>query len=392
MENKRLKICYIANGNTIHTERWLRYFASQGHEVHLIPLGECNNDRMPGVIYHELEIKFKVIPKVRGIEKIIKVKRLVKKISPDIIHGHFVSGGGCYAYLSGFKPLVVTAWGSDIYLYSKQLFINKMLTRHTLQNADLITTDSNDLKNKVIKLGASKEKSYIIQFGVDTKLFHPTCDVNILKEELKIGDNEKIIFSPRMIRPIYNIDNIVKAFKLLQGDFGNLRLILKSKTKKDKEYRIYIEELAKRLGVEARIIFIGQVDHSTMPKLYSLSDVVVSIPTTDGTPVSVLEAMACGCNIVASDIPSLQEWIKDGWNGYLVNVKDIEEISQKIKKCLLIKSNKHETIINRNLNIIRERANYFSNMKKMERLYYSLMEENTKCYNTKRKEDKHFSY
>ena len=71
---------------------------------------------MPGVIYHKLEIKFKVIPKVQVIEKIIKVKRLVKNISPDIIHGHFVSGGGCYAYLSGFKPLVVTAWGSDINL------------------------------------------------------------------------------------------------------------------------------------------------------------------------------------------------------------------------------------------------------------------------------------
>lgn len=347
---------------------------------------------MPGVIYHKLEIKFKVIPKVQVIEKIIKVKRLVKNISPDIIHGHFVSGGGCYAYLSGFKPLVVTAWGSDIYLYPKQSFINKMLTRRTLQNADLITTDSNDLKNEVIKLGASRGKSYIIQFGVDTKLFHPTYATNALKRELKIGDNEKIIFSPRMIKSTYNIDNIVKAFKLLQRDFSNLRLILKSYIEKDKEYRIYVEKLAKRLGVKAQIIFIGQVNYSTMPKLYNLSDVVVSIPTTDGTPVSVLEAMACGCNIVASDIPSLQEWIKDGWNGYLVNVKDIEEISQKIKKCLLIKSDEREKIINRNLNIIRERADYFSNMKKMERLYYRLVGKNAKCYNTKRKEDNPFSY
>lgn len=381
MEHKRLKICYIADANSIHTERWLRYFVSQGHKVHLIPVGDYNNERIPGVIYHNLEIKFKVIPKIQAIERVIKVKRLVKKISPDIIHGHFVIGGGRLAYLSGFRPLVVTAWGSDIYLYPKQPFINKMLTRRTLQNADLITTDSNDLENEVIKLGASRGKSYIIQFGVDIKLFHPTYDTNTLKKELKIRNNEKIILSPRMITPIYNIDNIVKAFKLLQRDFSNLRLILKSYVERDKEYRIYIEKLAKRLGLEARIIFIGQVNYSTMPKLYNLSDVVVSIPTTDGTPVSVLEAMACGCNIVATNIPSLQEWIKDGWNGYLVNVKDIEEISQKIKKCLFIKSDEREKIINRNFNIIRERADYFSNMKKMEILYYRLVEKNAKCYN-----------
>lgn len=380
LQNKRLKICYIANPNNIHIERWLRYFVSQGHEVHLIPLGDYNK-RMPGVIYHNLEIKFKVIPKIWTIEKAIKVKRLVKKNLPDIIHGHFITEGGYLAYLSGVKPLVVTAWGSDIYLYPKQSFVKKLLTQRTLQNADLITIDSNDLKNKVVKLGASSEKSYIIQFGVDTKLFNPKYDVNALKKELKIGDNEKIIFSPRMIKPIYNIDNIVKAFKLLQRDFSNLRLILKSYIEKDKEYRKYIEELAKRLGVEARIIFIGKVKYSIMPKLYNLSDVLVSIPTTDGTPVSVLEAMACGCSIVASDIPSLKEWIINGWNGYLVKVEDPEEISQKIKKCLLIKSDERKKIINRNLNIIRERADYFSNMKEMERLYYRLVEKNVKCYN-----------
>lgn len=104
-----------------------------------------------------------------------------------------------------------------------------------------------------------------------------------------------------------------------------------------------------------------------------MSDVVVSVSSTDGTPMSVLEAMACGCNIVASNIPSLQEWIKDGWNGYLVNVEDPEEISRKIEKCLFIKSDERQKIINRNLNIIEEKADYYSNMKRMEELYYGLM-------------------
>ena len=379
MKYKKLKLCFIANPNSIHTEKWLRYFINQMHEVHLIPVRNYNK-RIPGVIYHNLEGKFKSIPILWIIEKIIKARRLIKKLSPDIIHGHYISGSGILSYLCGFKPLVITAWGSDINSYSEYSFVKKILLRRTVQNANLITVVSNDLRKRVIKLGASRENSYIIQFGIDTKLFHSGYDVSALKKKLKIEDNEKIIFSPRMMLFKYNIDNIIKAFKLLQRDFGNLRLILKSYLEKDKDkgYIKYIKRLVKELGIEDRTIFIGQVKYSTMPKLYNLSDVVVSIPNTDGAPLSVLEGMACGCNIVASNIPALQEWIKDDWNGYLVNVKDIEDISQKIKKSLLIKSDKREEIINRNLNIIREKADYFSSMKKMERLYYRLIEKNIK--------------
>jgi len=371
LESKKLKICYIADANSVHTKRWLRYFVNRGHEIHLIPLADYNK-KISGVIYHNLKIKFKAIPKLRTIEKIIRLRKLIKIISPDIIHGHYVSGGGYLSHFSGFKPLVITAWGSDIYLYSKQTFIEKILTKRTLQNADLITADSNDLRNEAIKLGASEEKSYIIQFGVNTELFHPGYNVSNLKRELKIKDNEKVIFSPRAMKPVYNIDNIIRAFKLLQKKFSNLKLILKLYLKEDEGYKKYIEKLVKELSVEEQTIFIKRVEYSTMAKLYNLSDVVVSVSSTDGTPMSVLEAMACGCNIVASNIPSLQEWIKDDWNGHLVNVKDPEEISRKIEKCLLMKFDERQEIINQNLNIIKEKADYYSNMKKMEKLYCSL--------------------
>lgn len=372
LEGKRLKICYIADANSVHTKRWLKYFVNRGHKIHLIPLADYNK-KISGVIYHNLKIKFKTIPKLQIIEKAIRSKKLIKRISPDIIHGHYVPGGGYLSYLSGFKPLIVTAWGSDIYSYRKQTLIRRILTKRTLQNADLITVDSNDLRSKAIKLGASEEKSYIIQFGVDTKLFHPGHNVSSLKRKLEIKDDEKVIFSPRMMKPIYNIDNIVRTFKLLRKNFSNLKLILKSYLEKDEGYKKYIETLVKKLGVREQTIFLGEIEYSTMAKLYNLSDVIVSISSTDGTPMSVLEAMACGCNIVASNIPSLQEWIKDGWNGYLVNVEDPEEISRKIEKCLFIKFDEHQKIIDRNLNIIKEKADYYSNMKRMEELYYDLM-------------------
>jgi len=380
MRRKKLKICYFADPNSIHTQRWLRYFVEQGHEIHLI----CSNKydkRIPGVIHHDLidnlNIKLHNVPKLEGIEWNIRaislVRNLTRKICPDVVHAHFVTGQGHLAFLNGFHPLVITAWGSDINLYSNQKFYERMLTRLTLKKADLITTPSRDLKNRMINLGTSGDKIHIIQFGVDTKIFHPNYDISDFRQELGIKGKDKAILSPRWTRPHYNIDNVIRAFDLLRNDCKYLKLILINCLSQE-NYGSYLKDLVRGLQLENETIFIDQVEHKSMARLYNLADVIVSIPNTDGTPVSVLEAMACGCNIVACDVPSLREWIKDGQNGYLVNVNDIEEISHKIKYSLLMGTDERERFISRNLNIIKEKANYYSNMKQMEDLYYSLVE------------------
>jgi len=111
-----MKICYIST-KSIHTRRWVEYFAEKGHEVHLITQ-EYDNYR--GVKIHVVKPK---ASKLSPLFKAIVIRNLVKKIKPDILHVHQVVPFGLYGALSRFHPFVVSAWGSNVSKHTKS-FLN----------------------------------------------------------------------------------------------------------------------------------------------------------------------------------------------------------------------------------------------------------------------------
>jgi len=376
-----MRICYFADGRSIHTQRWVEYFAGQGHEIHLMSY-EPYTGQNGSIVHHDLQplnslhLAFGWLPKVRAIEHLLRARRVVQiavnNLHPDLVHGHFLAGYGHLAFLSGWHPLVVTAWGSDIYLYRSQSVLSRLLTKLTLRRADLITCDSLDLRQSLVKLGAHARKIHVIHFGVDTTLFNPHCDVTALRRELGLAEEEQVVLSPRHIRSHYNIDTIVHSFAILQTDFPKLKLLLKDYFG-DESYRASIEALIRELNLEHRVTFLGQVPYKEMVKLYNVADVVVSLATTDSAPISVLEAMACGNIVVASDLPSLREWIEEGVNGYLVNPHDPEEVAAKLRCALMLDPKTKQEWAQRNRAIIQARGDQRQHMTKMETLYQGLV-------------------
>jgi len=91
-----------------------------------------------------------------------------------------------------------------------------------------------------------------------------------------------------------------------------------------------LRRLAYRLGVHDSLIMLGHVSHEKMPHVYSISDVVVLPSLREGTPLVLLEAMACGKPVVATRVGGIPEIVKHGENGLLVRPKDIEGLSKAI--------------------------------------------------------------
>lgn len=296
-------------------------------------------------------------------------RRILKDLQPDVLHAHRVTGAGWIGAFSGFHPLVVTPWGSDINTYPYRSFWAYWLTKKVMHQADLVAASTNDLLNKAVFFGARIESTRQVSWGVDLQVFHPADDIAPLREKLGLGGTQ-VVFSPRAVSSLYHQDTIVAAFAEVCTQVPGARLLLLD-FNSDPVYKQRLQEQIAELGLSKSIYWLEPVPYgSQMADLYRLADVMVSIPENDGAPVSVLEAMACGTPVVASELASLREWITPGENGELVPVGDAHATAQAIHD-LLVDPDKRERYRLKSLDMI-QHHNHEAEMGKMEKLYEAL--------------------
>ena len=375
---KKLKICYIAPWNGVHTQRWLRYFARKGHLVHLISDNPCKCKELEGVVLHNFSFKNeKIIKKIS--QKLYLFMReqkaiwLLKMIKPDILHAHFLVDYGWLGAKTGFHPFVLTLWGSDIYIYPKQSKENEAKAKFVLSKADLVTSPSQDLRRVAIGLGASPDNYYIILWGVDLSRFNTQIDGDEVRKNLNIKSGDPVVLSLRSFKPLYNIDIIIQAIPYVLNEIPYAKFILINNLKGsygDEERKI--RELADRLKIGDAVKFVSAVEHEELPKYYRACDVYVSVPSSDGCSVSLLEAMACGIPPIVSDLPSPKEWVKDGESSCVVPVRDPIALAHAIISLLKDKE-KQRLFAQRNLILVKEKADHYVHMQHMEELYFKLV-------------------
>ena len=362
-----MKICYIARSSWIHTRRWLEWFAKRGHEVHLIDLGPPSRSIKKIIV--DGVISRGHLRSFRYLTKIVRVRKIIKRINPDILHTFFIDDSGYLAWLSGFHPYIVTVMGSDLRILPEKsrIGLGRALIRRTLKNADLVISVTEDLRERAIRFGVLPEKSHINLWGIDFGLFHPNIDVSELKKKLGI-ESSPVILSARQFAPIYNIDVLVKSIPLICEKLPNAKFVFCGSGYGESD----LKRLVRELRIEKSVRFVGYRLYSEMPRFFNLADVVVSVTSSDGTPSSLLEAMACGAVPVVSDIPPYHEWIIDERNGLIVPVRDEKALSKAILKLLFDRSTMKE-IARTNLRLVEEKVNQDQCMANMEKLYYGLI-------------------
>jgi glycosyltransferase involved in cell wall biosynthesis len=356
-----LKICYLANGQSIHVHKWVRYFAERGYDVYLATFNETS--QIEGVKVRKLRYFSKLAYPFR----ILAVKKTVKEINPDILHAHYVSHYGVYSALTGFKPFVVTAWGSDIFIDPKKSMAKKYFVKYVLKKADLITTDSVSSMKTIVDFGVDEEKVKLIVHGVDLKLFHSVENSAEFKKELCIPQNCQVVISTRNLERVYDIGTLIKAIPYVVNECPDTYFLIVG----EGTLRHQLEELANKLGVAGNVRFVGSVSNNVMPKFLGVSNIYVSASLSDTTSVSLLEAMACGLPVVVTELEGNMEWIKNQMNGFLFPKKDFKILADRIIY-LLRNEDTRKKFSAVNMQIVKDRADYEKEMSKMEDLYKEL--------------------
>ena len=317
-----MKILFIADSTSIHTQRWIKYFQEKGNEIFIITIGKVTHE-LPGVT-HLANFESFSYSNLRCINILLQTKKIIKNLNPHILHSHFVHQCGWLGALTNFHPFVLTGWGTDIFKlpYSSKKPFGKLLTKYTLRKADAMTAISNHLKKEMVILGASNEKVQIVNWGVDLHRFKSDIDSSDLISELNLK-SKLVLFCNRLHLPLYNIDVIIKSMPLILKKFPNTVLILQNAGGEPDKGLI---KLADEIGVADFIRFVPRYNYKKLPQLYALADIFISVPSWDAGPVSLLEAMACGAVPVVSAIPGPMEWVTDKINGRVVPIQDIEKI------------------------------------------------------------------
>ena len=369
-----LKLAFLGDPNSIHVRRWVTFFAERGHRVTLlVPRGLAVDPGLPPSIDLEVIVRFSprsLLAPVSLVRSCWSVRRAVARLRPDILNAHFLTIHGWHAWLSGFHPYAITLWGSDIYVGPRRWRAVRIMAGLALRSADMVMANSESLLHAALALGAVPDRAAIVQWGVDLTRFGPGPDPAALRERLGLR-GRRVIFSPRGLRPIYRQGVVVEALAQLPSDV----VVVMSARHGTAEGIAAVRRRIDDLGLADRAVIVPDISDADMPDLYRLAEVVVSVPASDSTSSSILEALACERQIVASDLPSVREWLFDLDPESLVPVDDAPATAAAIARALARNDAQRSEIGRRGRAIVGERADQAKSLRVVEELYMRLHRE-----------------
>lgn len=284
-------LCLLGDASSPHLRRWAQEMQARGFRVSVVTARPAP---LEGV-------EQRVLPPVaRSSDWLWRVGatcRHLRALAPDIVHAHYLTSYGWLAARCGRHPLVMTAWGSDLLVTPQRNPWMRWLTAWTLRRADLATGDSQDLLDAIAG-HAPAVPTALVHWGADMVRFVPVAWSTRAPFD---------IVSLRSWEPNYNIATIVQALALLCGRHPDapFHLHLLGGGSQGDELRA----LVGALGLRERVSFHGRVDDAAMVAVLQRCKLSVSVPSSDATSVSLLESLACGVPVLASDLPANRHWL-----------------------------------------------------------------------------------
>lgn len=317
----------MANVQSYHILKYARYFGENGHELTIItfeePLPEFS-DTSASIVRLNKPLFTLALPLA-----IIRLKRLVKSINPDVLHAHYLRKYGVLASLTGFRPLLVHAWGTDINTGLLKNPVYRNLIRLCFKRSQAIFSGTRMLSDKMKSVGAPAEKIHTIPWGVDTNVFKPENRSNIAGQLTGFKDNPLII-STRKFERVYDIPTVVKAIPHVLEKHPDARFILLGGGSQKQKVAGLLDEL----DVSDKAYVTDFLPNRMVPEIIASCDIYVQSSLTDGgLSISAKEAMASGLPVILSDI-AVNKSIEGEGVGHLFKAGDSSILAEKISLIL----------------------------------------------------------
>lgn len=334
-------------GAEAHMYNLANALGSLGHEVHYVtnvsPLKENAFDR--NVIVHEIRSAKVLANKsfyawafchvsgnVRAFQQALRTLRK-ENYSFDVIHSH---GNLASVLLSQWEktvPLVYTVHDTPPYSCSYGSLTETIIHHASFQSVDLnawrkadqLVSVSRNLKKEIMKKGIPSEKINVVYSGVDDEFLRGKSQkksLDVLREKYGIMDHYCLFVGRLAHRKgleyfLYALERANDVKCVIAGDGPQKGSLL---------------SLTSTLGLQDQVVFVGFVPQDDLRHFYAGADFLVLPSLAEGLPLVILEALASGTPVIASNVAGIPEIVSDGYNGLLVPPKDTEALSEAMQK------------------------------------------------------------
>lgn len=253
--------------------------------------------------------------------------RMSRNLRPQVLMANWLYPDGWAGLRAARRlglPLVVQVLGSDLMLMGKDPKRLPLL-RQTLLSAQAVMTVSSALKQEAIRLGASEEKVFVVENGVDQETFHPQ-DRAEARRRLGLSPDRSVVLFVGNLVPVKGLSVALQALSLL----SDVDLVVMGEGPLEAALR----KQAVELGLTGRVTWSGQVDHRQVADYMAACNALVLPSFSEGQPNVVLEALSSGRPVAASDVGGVTELVKEGEQGALVPPGDHQALARAVSKVL----------------------------------------------------------
>jgi glycosyltransferase involved in cell wall biosynthesis len=268
---------------------------------------------------------------------LIKLIKLMRKNRYDIVHTHTTKAGilgRIAARIAGVPIIIHGLHGSTFKAFDSELlnWLLFLFERLTGRFTDAYISVSGVLSEKYIERGLGKKDNHFkVYSGMELETFYEVrgkIDCRKKQRELGIDSKDFVIGNVARLETRKGHQFLIDAFKNVveEQKEGHLKLLIIGEGNK----REYLENYVKELNLRDKVIFIGYRDD--VEEIMALMDIFVLTSLREGLPRVLVQAAAVGMPSVAFNVDGVPEIIKDNYNGFLVKVKDVEKLENRIVK------------------------------------------------------------
>jgi L-malate glycosyltransferase len=369
-----MRVLYFSRSYTTHDRRFLAALADSPHEIWYLRLEDdtahYESRPVPDGI-RELDplagVRRATLPE-QWIPLVPRLETVLGRVKPDLVHAGPLQSCTLLAALSGFHPLLAMSWGSDVLVDAQRDDFWEWMTRYSLRHSDMLISDCAEVSGAARRIGR-QEACQIVQFpwGVDIASYHPGPDTLSLRGKVGWRDSTLVI-GTRTWEPGYGVMHLLAGFRLAYARLPRLRLVLLGTGSQ----RAEVERFVAENGLRDAVDLAGAVPAERLPEYFRAADVYASCAYSDGSSLSLLEAMATGLPVLATDRPSNREWIGGPDQGLLAPFGDVSAIAAALMELAELPVDRRREIEARNRAVVEERANWKLNAARLLDTYQKL--------------------